>query len=277
MNKGAVLLAALTCGIFVLAGTGRARAAAEFCPATVAGNFTAVDSSTYRLRLAAISGRSVSGFIRIQTKQGWFNAPFTNVALAQATKSYDDEGMTFTHSDFVSPDIVVRFPSPQVVLYGYVSQAQTKGETLLDWDKEGTVTCLPTPRDPKEKPPAKPPVLPPLSRDAVMLTAKSIDAPFTETCAEPFAPVDVLRFATFHLPVLFGHDNFTAVPAGTTAVVVAVERNGSVVDAWLWETSGTPLLDSAALDRARKTTFKPGRAFCENVPGFMLLRTEFKS
>jgi hypothetical protein len=41
--------------------------------------------------------------------------------------------------------------------------------------------------------------------------------------------------------------------------------------------AGTPLLDQAAVDRARKSTFKPGRAFCEDVPRFMLLRTQFKS
>lgn len=271
------LLATVVCLFAAFCAGAQARAAAEFCPATIAGNFTQVDPSSYRFRLAAISERSVTGFIRVQTKAGWFNAPFTGVALQSSRKQYDDEGMTFSHDDFVSPDMVVHFPSPQEVLYGYVSQAQTKGETLLDWDKEGSVTCLPTPRDPKAKPPAKPMVLPPLSRDAVTLTAKAMDAPFTDKCDDPFAPVTVAQLAQFHLPVLFGHDNFTAVPEGTTAVVVAVERDGSVVDAWLWETSGTPILDNAALEQAKKTTYVPGRAFCKNVPGYYLRRTEFKS
>jgi TonB family protein len=78
------------------------------------------------------------------------------------------------------------------------------------------------------------------------------------------------------VPSLFAHDNFTQVPEGTAGVVVAVERDGSVVDAWLWESSGTPLLDRAAMDQARKSTFVPGRAFCRNVPGYFLLRSEFK-
>lgn len=277
MRKRFSTLAVLSCGVLLLLAGGRARAAAEFCPATIAGTFTKVDAASYRFRLAAISERTVSGFIRVQTKNGWFNAPFSNVALESSRKQYDDEGMTFSHDDFVSPDIVVRFSAAQDVVYGYVSQAQTKGETLLDWDKEGMVTCLPTPRDPKATPPPKPAPLPPLAKDAVTLNAKPIDAPFTATCADAFAPVAVAQLATFHLPTLFAHDNSQEVPQGTTAVVVAVERDGSVVDAWLWETSGTPILDNAALEQAKKSTYTPGRAFCRNVPGYYLRRTEFKS
>lgn len=262
--------------LVVCAGA-QAQAAAEFCPASVAGSFTQVDPSTYRFRLGAISERSVSGFIRVQTQNGWFNAPFTDVALKASTKMYDDEGMTFSHADFVSPDMVVHFSSPQQVLYGYVSQAQTKGETLLDWDKEGMVTCLPTPIDSKAKPPAKPPVLPPLSSSAVSLKAQSMDAPFDDKCANPSAPVLLASAPQFKMPTMFGRDSYTARPTGTSAVVVAVERDGSVVDAWLWESSGTPMLDNVVLEQAKKSTFKPGRAFCENVPGYFLMRTEFKS
>lgn len=271
------MLAALSCGAFLILAGGHARAAAEFCPATVAGTFTPVDASSYRFRLAAISERSVSGFIRIQTKSGWFNAPFTSVPLKASAKGYDDEGMTFTHDDFVSPDILVQFPSPQEVIYGYVSQAQTKGETLLDWDKEGMVTCLPTPRDPAAKPAVKPAVLPALSASAVSLTAKAIDPPFDGKCDDPSEPVHLASSPQLQIPSMFGRNDFTARPTGTAAVVVAVERDGSIVDAWPWETSGTPLLDKAVLEQARKSTFKPGRAFCLNVPGYFLMRTEFKS
>lgn len=263
--------------IVLACSTAGARAAAEFCPATVAGAFTQVDPSAYRFRLAAVSERSVSGFVRIQTKNGWYNAPFSGVPLKASAKAYDDEGMSFTHDDFVSDDIVVHFPSPQRVLYGYVSQAQTKGETLLDWDKEGSVTCLPTARDPKAEPPAKPAALPPLSTTALNLDAKAMDSPFEQKCEDESAPVRLAKSPPLQMPALFGHDDFTARPTGTAAVVVAVERDGSVVDAWLWETSGTPLLDNAVLDQARKSTFTPGRAYCLDVPGYFLMRTEFKS
>lgn len=261
--------------MFFAASHGRARAAAEFCPAAVAAAPARVDAASFRLRLRAISERNVSGFLRFQTDKGWYAAAFTGLPLRQLSKQYNDGGFAFSHDDYFSDDIVVKFPAGVSVLYAYVSQAQTKGETLLDWDKEGSVTCLPTPVDPKTAPPAL--VLPPLSKTAIALDARKIDAPFDDRCATPFAGVQLGTAALLHLPALFSHDNFTSVPEGTTAVVVAVERDGTVVDAWLWETSGTPLLDQAALDQARKSAFRPGRAFCRNVPGYFLMRSEFKS
>jgi hypothetical protein len=268
----------LACAAFAFSAQARARAAAEFCPATVVGGFTQVGPSSFRFRLGAISERKVSGFIRFQTENGWYNAPFTHVPFTASTKMYDDEGMTFSHADYVSDDMVVRFPAAQQhVLYGYVSQAQTSGETVLDWDKQGSVTCLPTSRDAKPKAPAAAPSLPPLSKTAIALAAKPIDSPFTQKCGDPFESVQLAQAPRLQMPALFGRDDFTARPAGTSAVVVAVDQTGGVVDEWLWETSGTPLLDNAVLAQAAKSTFRPGRAFCENVPGYFLLRTEFKS
>ncbi len=266
------IVLALLCTI--LCGT-RAQAAAEFCPASIVGGVAKVDANSYRLRLGAISPRTVSGFLRLQTDKGWYNAPYSGVLLTAMSQQHNDRGFAFSYEDYLSGDIVVKFPAPIVVQYAYVSQAQTKGETLLDWDKEGTVTCLPTPVAAKSTPPPAR-ALPPLSRDAVTINARPIDSPFDTKCADPFAEVQLRKTEPLHVPSLFAHDNFTQVPEGTAGVVVAVERDGSVVDAWLWESSGTPLLDQAAMDQARKSTFLPGRAFCRNVPGYFLLRSEFK-
>jgi TonB family protein len=255
--------------------TAHARAAAEFCPAAIVGGVTKNDATSYRLRLAAISERTINGFLRLQTDKGWYAAPFSGVTLKAISQQHNDQGFAFSYQDYLSDDMVVKFPAPVAVRYAYVSQAQTKGETLLDWDKEGSVTCLPTPAAAKATPgPSRP--LPPLSKNAIMLTAKAIDAPYDAKCADPFADVQLTKAGPLHVPSLFAHDNFTQVPEGTAAVVVAVERDGSVVDSWLWESSGTPILDQAAMDQARKSTFSPGRAFCRNVPGYFLMRSEFK-
>lgn len=268
-----VVSAALAVVFASLCGT-HARAAAEFCPASIVGTPAKSGASSYRFRLGAISERRVSGFVRVQTDKGWFAAPFSGVALQPITKEHNDAGFAFSHNQYLSDDIVVTFPGTVSATYAYVSQAQTKGETVLDWDKEGSVTCLPTPVSKKPQPASD--ALPPLSRTAIALTAKPIDAPFDTKCADPFDDVQLSKAEPLHVPALFSHDNFTQVPAGTAAVVVAVERDGSVVDAWLWESSGTPMLDQAAMDQARKSTFTPGRAFCRNVPGYFLMRSEFK-
>lgn len=268
------LLALLTVGLLVLCPA-RSEAAAEFCPASIVGMPAKIDATSYRLRLGAISERAVSGFMRMQTDKGWYAAPFSGIALRPLSKEHNDAGFSFSHNQFLSDDVVVKFPNAVNVAYAYVSQAQTKGETLLDWDKEGSVTCLPTPVSQKAPPPVSAP-LPPLAKNAIALTARPIDAPFDEKCANPFDDVQLKHAGELHIPSLFSHDNFTQVPSGTAAVVVAVERDGSVVDAWLWESSGTPMLDEAAMDQARKSVFAPGRAFCRSVPGYFLLRSEFK-
>lgn len=268
------MLFAFAVALICAAAQSKAHAAAEFCPAAIVGGVARVDADSYRFRLGAISERTLNGFARFQTGKGWYTAPFTGVVLHQLSAQHNDEGFAFSHEDYLSDDIIVKFPQPVSVTYGYVSQAQTKGETLLDWDKEGSVTCLPTPVS--NKPPRQTPPLPPVTKNALTLTARPIDSPFTENCANPSADVQLAKAGPLHIPSLFSHDNFTQVPTGTAAVVVAVERDGSVVDTWLWESSGTPILDQAAMDQARKSTFTPGRAFCRNVPGYFLMRSEFK-
>lgn len=272
--RAAVFTLVLLCGF--VAAHARASAAAEFCPATIVGGAAQVDPSSYRFRLGAISARSVSGFVRLRTKSGWYNAPFSNVSLTSSAKQYNDNGVAFSHEDFLSDDIVVHFPAAQTVTYAYVSQVQTKGETLLDWDKEGSVTCLPTPQSTPAVKPTPAPPLPPLSKSAARIEAHAIDLPLSENCTNAFADVRMLKAGPFRMPAMFGRDSFTARPTGVATVVVAVERDGSVVDAWLWETTGTPLLDDAVVDEARKSTYTPGRAFCENVPGYFVLRSEFR-
>lgn len=261
--------------LLLLAAGTHARAAAEFCPASIAGAVSRVDATSYRLHLGGISSRTVSGFIRLQTDKGWYAAPFSGVTLKPMSQQHNDQGFAFSYEDYLSNDIVVKFPAAVSVSYAYVSQAQTKGETLLDWDKEGSVTCLPTPVSLK-KPVTGPTAVPVPSSNAVALSAKAIDAPFDTKCNNPSGDVELSKAGPLHIPSLFAHDNFTQVPEGTAAVVVAVERDGSVVDTWLWESSGTPLLDEAAMNQARASTFTPGRAFCRNVPGYFLMRSEFK-
>ncbi len=264
-------------GVFLalslLAGA-RAQAAAEFCPATLVGEPAQIDATSYRFKLGAISSRSVSGTIRIQTQTGWYAASFSDAALKPLEQSYNDQGMTFSHEDFISNDFVVKFPAPTAVFYAYVIQAEAKGDTLLNWDRYGMVACSPTPFSPKDKRNAARP-MPPLSKSPIVLAAAPVAAPMLPTCAEPFNDVRPIKPGVFHYPAIYGRDDPSARPTGVTVVVVAVDRDGSVVDAWVWETIGTPMLDQAVVDEARKGTYAPGKAFCENVPGYFVLRSVF--
>lgn len=258
----------------VLVATLRAKAAAEFCPATLVSPPSALDASTIRFRLGAISPRAVSGTVEIQTKSGWYAANFTTLPFKPLVQAYRDQGMSFTHEDYITDDIVVKLPDATTVQYAYVSQAEAYGDTFMNWDRFGSVTCSPTPFSPRDKSnPSRP--MPPLSAHPIQLVAVPIVPQTFPTCADPFEDVTLLRAGPFSYPAMYGHDEPTARPIGTTVVVVAVDRDGSIVDTWVWESAGTPLLDQSVLAEAKKSTFKPGKAFCENVPGFFVLRSIF--
>lgn len=267
------ILAGIVAGL-VCAATAQARAAAEFCPATLVSSPVALDASTIRFRLGAISPRLVAGTVKIQTKTGWYAANFDYLPLKPLVQAYHDQGMTFSHEDYLTDDIVVKIPDATGVQYAYVSQAEAEHDSFLNWDRFGSVTCSPTPFSPRDKHnPARP--MPPLSAHPIQLAAVPIAPQATASCADPFEDVTLVRAGPFTYPAIYGHDDPTARPVGTTVVVVAVNRDGSIVDSWLWESSGTPLLDQSVLAEARKSTFKPGKAFCENVPGYFVLRSIF--
>ncbi len=271
MGRLAALVVFVVLGLL---GFARAQAAAEFCPATLVTDPVMVDGNFARLRLGAISPRTVSGVVRLQTAKGWYASSFENVAFKALEQNYNDQGMTFSHEDYLSDDIMVKMPARDPVLYAYVAQARATGDTFMNWDRYGDVACSPTPFAPSDKRNAARP-MPVLSKTPIALTAKSIDAPFTATCAEPFADVQVTKPGAFHYPGILGRDDPTARPTGVTVVVVAVDRDGSVVDAWVWEPIGTPMLDQSVVDEARKAKYAPGKAFCQNVPGYFVLRSVF--
>lgn len=273
MTGRALFFGAAVAALFC-AAEARAQAAAEFCPTTLVGEPALVDATSYRFKLGAIGPRTVSGVIRVQTTKGWFAVLFNDVALTLLKQDYSDQGATFSHEDYLSNDLIVKFPPAASVLYSYVVQAEAKGDALLNWDRYGTVACSPTPFSPKDKRnPARP--MPPLSKDPIVLAATPVPTPVLPACAEPFNDVVTIKAGPFHYPAILGRDDPSARPTGTTVVVVAVDRDGSVVDAWVWEAIGTPMLDQAVVDEARKAKYAPGKAFCENVPGYFVLRSTF--
>lgn len=259
----------------VICAAARAQAAAEFCPATIAHGVSAVNSRSYTLQLGAMSERSVSGRLKMETDRGWYEAPFADVALQPVSKQYSDEGATFSHSNYLSEPIVVRFPADVRVQYAYVSQASASGDTQLGWDAKGIVTCDPTGA------PAQARVLAqdarvPMPANAAFLVASITEPPPPGTCATPFDLVRVVHAAQARYPAVLQSENFSTLPSGAAAAIVAVDRTGSIADVWLWETSGTPVLDQAVVDAARQSTYSPARAFCENVPGYYLFRVVFQ-
>lgn len=252
--------------ILAFAGRGTARAAAEFCPATVSPVFQGLSPSEYAFTLGAMSKRDVTGLLRIQTSSGWFDADFKDVQLRSTTSQYNDAGSAFTLDDFLSTPLVVAFPGAVSVTYAYVARASTSGETVLGWDAKGRHVGMETPNTPAMD-----------LKKAINLKAHSVETALMSNCGDPFSLVGIQKIAYAQYPALLRDSAFTALPKGSSIVIVAVNDDGTVIDAWTWETSGNEALDAAATTAAEHTVYSPARAFCENVPGYYFMKIAWRA
>lgn len=253
---------------------GAASAATEFCPSTIAGSNAVAPDGTYTVRLGAASARTVTGEVRVQTAAGWYAAPFSKVAIAPAGSgaAVDASGQVL---DYLSAPLTIRLPSATPVLYAYVNRAAATGDTVMGWDKYGEVMCDP-PGRPKNGTMLVP--APAFTADAaksIALNARTIEPPFTDTCKDPFSLVHVTELARARYPSLYRDAGFTALPAGFSAIAVAVDRTGKVLDDWLMHSSGVAALDNAAATAAVESKYAPAHAFCSAVPGFYFMRVRF--
>jgi len=291
-----LLLVAL-CSAAVLAVRAPAPAATEFCPARAQLELAGVtapagglvpSSSTYSLVLSALSARTVSGTVVMRTDSGWYTLPFNDVGLTAYPQKWKDSFNTFTAPSFLSPVMYLKFPQPVVMRAWFVSDASTSGETVFGWDAKGKVTCAggrdisiiavgsgaysanPTRGDLHwENPVPASTAAPPA--DAVLLTPSLTSAPGSLDCALPFADATVTKPIAPRFPLASRGES------GETFVQVAIGADGKVQDAWVWGPSGDGLLDAAALEAAQDSKYAPARAFCQNVPGIYIFRTEFRS
>lgn len=269
--KMSLSLAVLVSLMYLLHG--RANAAAEICPATLDAAPQRVAAGVYEYRLSAMSDRSVTGIIRLQTPSGWYNAVFTGVKLHQkpAQTINDDQVQLSMLNALVSDPQYVKLPSDVPVSYAYVSQAQASGETVFGWDKAGVMPCEPIPQT--QLNPAADPAAAPAS-STVIAQAHAIDTQFTTTCEKPFAQLKPSSSPQLQLPAMF-QNMYTQPPGGTTIVAVAADNKGGIIDAWVWQPSGTPALDQAAVSEARRSTYAPARAFCRSVSDYYLFRVNW--
>lgn len=260
------------CGFVLFLGVAicRADAAAEICPAVVDNAPQRVAAGIYEYRLSAMSDRRVSGIIRLQTAKGWYNAVFTDVQLhvKPSQTINDDQVRLLMLNGFVSDPLYVQLPTDDPVSYAYVSQAHTSGETVFGWDKSGVMPCEPIPQAQTSAVQPSPAPLPPA---ASIVQARAIDSPFTGTCENPFSPLKPSSSPKLEMPAMF-QNTYTMPPGGTTIVAVAADGKGSILDAWVWQPSGTPALDAAAVSEARRSTYSPARAFCRAVSDYYLFR-----
>jgi hypothetical protein len=277
MNRFAVRLLRtfVLLGAVVLACVAFARAdVVEYCPVELASPVQAVSPDELGLQFESDGPRTVSGSLFMLTAGGWYQADFTNVALAQTQVTGDDQGIKFTRNPFRSAPVYISLPGAGVVLYAFIAQAQATGDPTFGWDQRGMVACDPPPT-PQVRVAASmrgeaPDELPSPQLSSVILQAQHIAEPagFTTDCATPFATIKKTSQANSELNV-----NDLGVRGKFAVYIrVAVNAEGKVDGAWPWISSGYPEYDRAMVQQAERSTYTPARSFCASVRAYHLSR-----
>jgi len=93
------------------------------------------------------------------------------------------------------------------------------------------------------------------------------------TCATPYRDATVTNAQMPDYPAIARRLGNT----GTVVVIVGLSTAGAVSSASVLVSSGSPYLDAAALEAARKSRYAPQIFRCEPISGHYLFRADFSS
>lgn len=92
-------------------------------------------------------------------------------------------------------------------------------------------------------------------------------------CSSPYADAATITKFTPETPQLALDQGLS----GVAQVKVDLSADGRVLDAGIFESTGSSILDHAAVDAAKRTTYTPKIVECSRVPGSYLFRVEFQN
>ncbi len=289
--KRMVIVAAFL-ALCVVGSPRRAQAMIEFCPAVLHRALVGAPdpkgplpaAALYGFDLSALGPRSLeSATLAFDTTAGWFTAKVLAVAIGEKLRHYTSATVRFVRHDWVSPIMYVRFPAALKISHAWVFNAQVHGDGPFGWEAKGDVACSPPSTaetragrndirlDPKLDAKDEDALWLPPGPASIVLDAQSAKALEMNSCGDPFRPATVVYAAQPAYP-----DELKAqAPSGETLVVVAINRDGSRADAWVWAPSGYAAFDEAALNAAKASRFENARSYCTDVPGQYLFKVTF--
>ena len=282
MNRS--LLLSVSFVVLCLVAVAQARAAVEYCPASV--RMTALGTGPTRQYSAVFYGgsrRLVSGTVAVRTERGWFSFPFKDQQLVETPAFYRDDLGGFDRTEYQSFPIYIRFSQNVTISYTFVNTAIGTHDESFTWNDKGLVSCqsaddmrIVGSSDQPGKPlsavvtDVTPNAFPSASPKSTAFTAAvPIVAPGQQHCAVPFSDATVVQLIVPQYPPNGGGKG------GRTIVAIAIDAEGRVGDAWTWRSSGTRAFDAVAAAAARLSTFTPKRAFCQAVPGVYFIVADF--
>jgi TonB family protein len=112
-----------------------------------------------------------------------------------------------------------------------------------------------------------------LPADSAIVTAARVAALTEPSCVIPYSNATVTKAVSPDYPRAAMETGQT----GGVIVRVGISETGAVTDAKVMVTSGSPILDKAALDAARRSSYSAPVFLCKPVAGFYTFRTDFAS
>ena len=91
-------------------------------------------------------------------------------------------------------------------------------------------------------------------------------------CSAPYVEASTVEKYTPEIPQMAREQGLS----GVAQVQVDLSASGQVLSAKIFASTGSSLLDNAAVDAARRTTYSPKIVDCGRVPGSYLYRVEFQ-
>lgn len=107
--------------------------------------------------------------------------------------------------------------------------------------------------------------------DSVATSSPEPTATPKPVCSAPLVDASTIEKYTPEMPAAARDAGLS----GTTQVKVDLSASGTVVDASVAVSSGSTILDVAAIQAAKRTTYAPKVVDCQRVPGSYLFRVEF--
>jgi len=128
---GQVLAAAIffvsLCGLTIT----QAKAAGEFCPATLdlkpVGSGTQNKAALYGFTLNAGASKIISGILAFETASGWYSASVPNLTITPTVRHFiDPDGTHRALPAWTSPVMYVRFSQPVALMNAFVLGANAE-------------------------------------------------------------------------------------------------------------------------------------------------------
>jgi len=104
-------------------------------------------------------------------------------------------------------------------------------------------------------------------------TAPALSPTPKPVCSAPYLEASTVNKYAPEMPTLARDQGLS----GSAQVQVDLSANGQVLGAKIFVSTGSSVLDTAAMDAARRTTYSPKIVDCDRVPGSYLFRVDFEN